>query len=554
MTITNKNKIALFALLFPIFALAQESKIDRLFDDFNSHTPGIVITVVQNENLIYSKGHGMSNLAYGVPLTDTSLMDIGSCAKTFTAYAILLLQSEGKLSLDDTITKFLPQFPAYGNAITIRQLGTHTSGIREWIRLFQLSGYNLDEDVILKDHLLKLIYRQEATNFIPGTRFNYSNSNYVLLAEIVEKVSGQSFSSFMRDRIFLPLGMKNTFFHDDLYSIKYNEAARYFQEDLIYKQLSHNNPSPGDGGLYTTSRDMSRWLIHINNYLNSEQNTTELSKQMMLKNGEIISSTFGLYVDPYGGHMQLQHEGGGVGINTYIGLFPDQNLSVLVSCNDSECYPQYYAKQIIDLLLAVKSQVIEKPAPTHNADMMKESQLKEWTGDYWSEELCISRSIIYKNNKLFYARTNRVEDELISTGLNHFTFKGSRGAGIEIWFERTNDGNRSMYYKLQNDPPTYFYESVPFTLNPQELEQYTGIYFSSELKTIYTIEQIDNQLYATHLRIKEVPLRQVMEDMFTGTRTSFGQVLFTRNSIGNVDGFLVSSRNAKGMRFERIAK
>lgn len=553
MTITNKNKIALFALLFPIFAFGQESKIDSLFKDFNSHTPGIVITVVQDENVIYSKGHGMANLAYGVPLTDTSLMDIGSCAKTFTAYAILLLQSEGKLSLDDTITKFLPQFPAYGNAITIRQLGTHTSGVREWIRLFQLSGYNLDEDVILKDHLLKLIYRQEGPNFIPGTRFNYSNSNYLLLAEIVEKVSGQSFSTFMRDRIFLPLDMKNTFFHDNLYTIKYNEAARYFKEDSIYKQIPHDNPAPGDGGLYTTARDMSKWLIYINNFLNSEQNTSELSKQMMLKNGETISSTFGLYVDPYKGHMQLQHEGGGIGINTYIGLFPDQNFSVLVSCNDSDCYPQYYAKQIIDLLLAAKSQIVEKPAFTHHADIKKGTPLKEWSGDYWSEDLCISRSIIYKNSKLFYSRTNGVEDELVSTGLNHFTFKGSRGAGIEIWFERTKDGKKSMHYKFQNDPPNHFFEYVPFALNSQELKQYTGIYFSSELKTIYTIEQADNLLYATHLRIKEVPLRQVMEDLFTGTRTSFGQVLFTRNNIGKVDGFLVSSRNAKGIRFERIA-
>ncbi len=548
MNVNNKNRTVLFVLLFPIFALSQESKIDSLLDDFNSHTPGIVITVVQNDNIIYSKGHGMADLGYPVPLTDTTLMDIGSCAKTFTAYAILLLQSEGKLLLDDPITKYLPQFPAYGDSITIRQLGTHTSGIKEWIRLFQLSGYQLDGDAILKDHLLNLVYRQRGTNFDPGTKFNYSNSNYLLLAQIIANVSGKDFPDFMQDMIFSPLGMKRTFIRDDIYAIKYNQARGYFQEESTYKQLPHHG-----GGLFTTAEDMNRWLVHVNSLLNRDTIATELAKSMMLKNGQIISSTFGLYADPYNGHMQFQHEGGGLGVNSYIGLFPDQNFSVFVSCNNSDCYPQYYAKQVIDLFLPAISKIIEQPALTHHPDMMKAAQFKEWTGDYWSEELCISRSIIYKNNMLYYSRTNGVEDELISTGLNHFTFKGSRGAGIEIWFERDEVGKRSMYYKLQNDPPYHFYEYIPFSLAPAALKQYTGMYFSSELRTVYSIELIDDRLYATHLRIKEVPLRQVMEDMFTGTRTSFGQVLFTRNSLGKVDGFLVSSRNAKEIRFERIA-
>ena len=240
-----------------------------------------------------------------------------------------------------------------------------------------------------------------------------------------------------------------------------------------------------------------------------------------------------------------------MGINSYVGLFPDENLSVFVSCNDVDCFPQYYAKQIIDLLLDDQSRISEKAVSNHDAEM-KEAELIEWTGDYWSDDLCISRSIVHKNNKLYYSRTNGYEDELVSTGLNHFTFAGSRGAGIEIWFTKNGDGVKSMFYKFQNDPPNHFYEYVPFTLESRELDQYTGTYFSSELKSIYSIEQIEGRLYATHLRVKKVPLQQVMEDMFTGTRTSFGQILFTRNEQAKVNGFFVSSRNAKGIRFERI--
>lgn len=535
-----------------MLALSQETKIDTLFNEFNSNSPGIVITVVQNGNVIYSKGHGMANLAYSVPITDASLMDIGSCAKTFTSYAILLLQTEGKLSLDDSITTYLPEFPKYGDSITIRHLGTHTSGIREWIRLFQLSGYELDEDAIGNDHLLNLIYRQRSTNFEPGTKFNYSNSNYLLLAKIIANVSGQNFSDFMHDRVFLPLGMKHTLFHDDLYAIKYNEAARYFREDSLYKQMHNNDVAPGAGGLYTTAEDMGKWLIHITNFLNRKKNETELANRTILKNGDTINATFGLYLDPYKGYMQLQHEGGGVGINSYVGIFPDQNLSVFVSCNSADCYPQYYAKKIIDRLIPLENRTIEKPTIAQQSEIEKDSQIKVWAGDYWSEDMCISRSIVYKNKKLYYSRTNGIEDELVSIGSNRFTFKGSRGAGIEIWFERNEDGIKSMYYKLQNDPHNRFVEYIPFSVNSSELNQFTGNYYSPELQTIYTIEQIGDQLYATHLKIKEVPLRQVMKDMFTGTRTSFGQVQFTRNSIGKVNGFVISSSNAKGIKFERI--
>lgn len=551
MTPIKSHSIALTILMSPLTAISQEYKIDSLFNHLNSNTPGAAIAVVQNGELLYSKNYGMANLAYAVPFTDTTLLDIASCAKTFTAYGILLLEMDGKLSLDDEITKYLSQFPVYGNKITIRQLGTHTSGIREWIQLFHLSGYQLDGDPILNDHLLNLIYHQKDTNFPPGSKFNYSNSNYVLLAEIIERISGQTFSTFMQERVFTPLNMHHTFFNDDLYGIKYNEAARYMKEDSIYKQIPHFTPSPGAGGLYTTTEDIIKWLIFINDYINQHQSETELVNQMVLTKGDTISSTFGLYYDPYKGHSQLQHEGGGVGINSYMGFFPDQNISIFVSCNDYDCFPQNYAMQIMTLLLPIEDQIQENPTPSKDPENNDVTHLEEWVGDYWSDEASIARTITLSDNKLFYTRANGSETELVPSGLNQFTFQGS--LGIKIWFESDTVGNRIMYHKYQNDPPNAFIEYVPFALESKDLNQYSGIYYSEELKSIYSIEKKGDNIYATHLRQRDIPLQQVMADVFTGSRTAFSQVRFLRTPTGAIEGFSVSSRNAKGIKFVRIS-
>ena len=214
---TRKSKIEivwLFLLLASTHVgYAQEhlmTKIDSLFIHLDEQTPGAVVTVVLSDSVLYTKGYGMANLAYDIPMTEITLIDIGSCAKTITAFAILLLEEEGKISLDDDIGQYIPEFPNYGSDITIRQFGTHTSGIREWIQLINLSGYGYIGDPKTKQHLLNLIYNQESLNFEPGENFNYSNSNYLLLAEIVERVSGKSFAQFTAENIFEPLELKTS--------------------------------------------------------------------------------------------------------------------------------------------------------------------------------------------------------------------------------------------------------------------------------------------------------------------------------------------------------
>ncbi len=530
-------------------------KVDSLFNHLSVQTPGAVVTIVHNDTVLYTQGYGMANLAYSVPMTENTLIDIGSCAKTFTAFATLLLVEARKISLNDDIRKYLPEFPDYGHKITIRHLGTHTSGIREWIQLIHLSGYGYVGDPKTKEHLLNLIYNQEGLNFVPGEKFNYSNSNYLLLAEIIERVSGKSFAQFTDENIFQPLGMSNTFFYDDFYKIRENAAARYYYEGNELKEVPQHHASPGDGSLYTTSVDMEKWLIYFNKIKNESMNIySALTEQMKLNDETIISSAFGQYFDPYKGILQFQHSGDAGGINSYVTHFPDENLSIFISCNDYDCSAQFLALQIADIFLDFESVHYTQIESQHSKSFIHQlPNLKEFEGYYWSEDVNLSREIEYRSDSLFYVRSNGNESPLIPVSENEFKFDGST-VEAKIWFEVNSTGHKIFYYQYQNDLPNTFVEYEPRTYKPNELYQFEGIYYSRELRSIYEIKVKSGELVAVHFRKGHTILTPVMDDFFSGSSISFGQVQFYRNEHKIVSSFEVSSRNAKGIVFRKISE
>ena len=199
----NLQRKLVFALLFIIgFSFTKSfaqtlpdstiKKIDNLFQEWNNTlSPGCTIGIVMNDQLVFSKGYGMANLEYEIPNTPQTIYHMASVSKQFTAYSIVLLAKQGKLSLDDDIHKWLPWFPDLKEKITIRNLLNHTSGIRDQWQLLAISGTRLD-DVITQDQIIKVLSKQQALNFKPGEKYTYSNSGYTMLAEIVKAVSGQT--------------------------------------------------------------------------------------------------------------------------------------------------------------------------------------------------------------------------------------------------------------------------------------------------------------------------------------------------------------------------
>jgi CubicO group peptidase (beta-lactamase class C family) len=191
-------------------------QVDGIFKEWDTAaTPGAAVAVIEKGRVVFDKGYGIANLEYGVPIGPETIFHVASVSKQFTAMAVVLLEEDGKLSIEDDIHKFLPELPDYGYKITVRNLLQHTSGFRDQWQTLALAGWSL-EDVITQDQILRMLFRQKELNFPPGTEHLYSNAGFTLLAEIVARVSGQPFPEFCAERIFKPLGMAHTHFHQDL--------------------------------------------------------------------------------------------------------------------------------------------------------------------------------------------------------------------------------------------------------------------------------------------------------------------------------------------------
>jgi CubicO group peptidase (beta-lactamase class C family) len=185
-------------------------KIDQLIEPYNnSNTPGGVIMVMREGSVIFQKAFGMANLQHDIPFTLETKTNIGSTSKQFTAFAIALLRQQGQLDLTDDIRKYFPELPDLGHTVTLAHLISHTSGYRELFNAFMMSGMDIS-DQIRRSEVIPLVQRQPELQNVPGEVWNYNNTGYILLAMVVEKVTGEPFDKWMMANVFVPLNMKNT--------------------------------------------------------------------------------------------------------------------------------------------------------------------------------------------------------------------------------------------------------------------------------------------------------------------------------------------------------
>jgi CubicO group peptidase (beta-lactamase class C family) len=235
-------------------------KVDKLFAQWDKpDSPGCALGVIKGGKLVYKCGYGSANLDYNAPLTSESVFYIASTSKQFTAASILLLVRRGAISLDDDIRKYFPELPKYEAPITVKHLVHHTSGVRDYLELMGMADRRTDGP-FGNEVAVELIARQKGLNFKPGEKFLYSNSNYVLMAEIVRRASGKSLREFADENIFRPLGMTNTHFNDDLTAVVKNRVVSYAPiSPGRFRQFVKTIEAMGDGNLLTTVEDLAKW-------------------------------------------------------------------------------------------------------------------------------------------------------------------------------------------------------------------------------------------------------------------------------------------------------
>ena len=202
-------------------------RIDQLFSQYHNAMPGVAVAIARDGQTIYSKAYGLAEMEHLVPNTTETIFEAGSVSKQFTAAAILLLIQDGKMSVNDDVRKYVPELPQYDAPITIRHLLSHTSGLKDWGALYGLTGWPRTTRVYTQELSWDIVFRQKSLNFTPGSQYSYSNSNYVLLVLITERVSGKRFAEFTRERLFEPLGMKDTRWRDNHRDIITRRAVAY---------------------------------------------------------------------------------------------------------------------------------------------------------------------------------------------------------------------------------------------------------------------------------------------------------------------------------------
>ncbi len=526
-------------------------KVDQLFATWDKpESPGAAIAVIKDGAVIYKRGYGSANLEYNVPITPQTVFHVASVSKQFTAFAIALLANQGKLSLDDDIRKHLPELSDFGKKITIRQLIHHTSGLRDQWTLLGMAGWRLD-DVITKEHILKMVRHQKELNFDPGAENLYSNTGYTLLAVIVERVSGQSFRDYTEANIFKPLGMTTTHFHDDHERIVKNRAYSYTSAGAGrgFKAAPLNYANVGATSLFTTAEDLARWVL---NFENTKIGGSDVIKQMqqqgVLNSGKQIGYAFGLSIGPYRGLNTVGHAGGDAAYRSFAFWFPDQRFGVVVLSNFGSLNPQQMAMRIADLYLADKlGPEPSKPAlAERTAVKVDPAILEAYAGRYLLDGRTLVE-ISKEGDKLMGQPGGSPKAELIPQSDTAFFVKE---ANSEVTFERDEKGN-VVRFAMKSGTQNQSAKRLNAPASAAQLTQFAGDYYSAELGTSYTMVVKDGKLIAQHRRHDDISLTELDGDLFSGNRWFFQTVQFTRDSEKRITGFRLSSGRARNVRFDR---
>lgn len=530
-------------------ALTPSAKVDQYLARWDSaSSPGLAIAVVKDGEIIHSNGFGLANLEYSIPISPSTVFDVASISKQFAAFSILLLAHEGQLSIDDTVREYLPELSDFGHEITIKHLLHHTSGLREQGVLRAMAGWRHD-DITTQAQAFTLLTMQNDLNFAPGETFEYSNSGYFLLAQVVTKVSGQSFSAFTKSRIFEPLGMLSSAFPTDYQTVILNKAYSYrVSKDGFVKSILHST-MVGSTGLTTTVEDLAKWATNFEQPKVGSYNIIQQMKTPgVFNNGETTNYAFGQVLDNFRGAEAFGHGGTMAGFKTFLLRMPSQKLSVIVLANLPYLNPLNTAYEIAEFYLSAL------PQTTPKTKGISKKTLESYSGDY---EILggLSYTITQDNQQLYLQIMGAKKQLLTHLTDNEFSF-GNEGRKLRFGSKNHTKVNKitlveGIYGGQLIDGQRVVLPS--FNSNMLELSEFTGRFYSQELDTTYEFIIENNQLKAQNLR-SEVYLTPYDTDRFSGNTGFFLRANFIRNKDSEISGIEVSGTLINKLKFVKVSE
>jgi len=530
--------LGLIVTLPGLAADLRQQKVDQIFAAYDkAGSPGCAVGVIQDGNFIYRRAYGMASLELGVPLSPQSVFYMGSVSKQFTAASIVLAAEQGYLSLDDDVRKYIPELPNYGHTITLRQMLHHTSGLRDFEGLLELSGRHI-LDFHSKEEVIDLIVNQKSLNNVPGDEWIYSNTNYFLLGEIVQRTTKKSLADFAAENIFRPLGMTHTRFYDDHTLVVpgrvpgYREANGHFLVDW-----STSWDVVGAGGLLSSVDDLLLW---DRNFYQNKLGKGTLLKEMLtpavLNNGQQVRYALGLELATYRGLPTVEHAGGFPGYVTDILRFPEQRFTVVCLCNLSSAAPTTLADKIADVYLA------------RNLSRTVPSTLESSSGGF-PDPISFAGKYRDPRTHIVYSFTNSKRnlvawgEPLRRIGRNKFRDLGS---GI-ITFDNAQG---QMKISLEYLGETFYsgFRIQEPELSEAALPDFIGLYRSTELDATYRLSSDKGGLLLRNGWNAPSRLSPIAPDEF---QSDLGTIVFHRDASHRVSGLSVYVGSVRNLSFAK---
>ena len=556
MNFIQKKSISIFSILLFLsshIAFSQLSakeikvKIEKQMGEaVKREYGGTAIVAVKDGSIIYEETYGMSNMELNIPVTNKTVFHIASVSKQFTAFAIAQLLVAGKIQLTDNIKKYLDYIPEFKNTITIENLIYHTSGLREWSSSLYLAGRSVDDSFTNND-VKRMVSKQKALNFEPGTQFGYNNTGYTLMAEIVAKVSGMSFGDYMKKNVFEPLGMNNTFVRENSSVVIPNVAQSYILKNKTFFVDHDNLAVSGSAGVYSSISDLAKWGANFHSHNIGGNEVFELMKRRgHLKSGEIIPYTFGTWPSNFYGTDWIDHTGSWAGFRAYSTYFPEHNLSIFTLQNFDV---RHNAGQYLSYFLLKDK--LETTAEENGDD--KKKKTKFLTSNRKSKDLVGT----------YFLDDKYLTIEVINDTIKSSIFPKSYGAK-----ESTNptpikiegkyllvDGIGKIKMSKNSDSAIEYQSRIYNKIIPSEeinLKNYTGKYYSEELDVIYNVYLDEKVLKIENLNNGSFPLMRIRYNEFDVDANFMDFIQFKQNENGEVVSMEIFSERSRHQVFTKI--
>lgn len=535
-------------------------QIDTFYEEWEDpDRPGYASFVLHEGKVVYQRTFGKERKLSESSISPETLFNIGTLSHQQLVYGFFLLEKEGKVSLTDKLSTYLPAFSRFEEEIRLEHLLMHSSGLYDHRVLKTLLGWKPMAYITQAD-LLEMIDQQSTLSFSPGTDFAYSPTNIALLVEVMEKVSEQAIADFMQERVYGPLDMENTHFVSDRTWTHAHLAQSYLAEGEELAEAHVGDLSYGRGNVYSNLQDMLKWETFVLEAEGPQKEIVErLSEVIQLPSGREYNMPEGKltlgqrYLNAERGMPERYITSNRAGFAASVFSFPEQGFTGLVVSNDGTPYNGYLSMETAYVLLEDE---FPEPATTDYSQLdivnLSTEQLAIHEGFYWDALGELSRQIALVDDTLRYVRSPENSSPLVPLGENYFQMRTPWDDKIYIQFFHSEEGSE-MTYTIGEADPIPFRRYEPLSLTTEELERvYAGKYWNEEYGIGFQLTAEGNRLTTNTANRIPISFQPIDTNTFSGTQWFMGSIEFTRNASSNITGFRLKHTGIRNLWLEKM--